>query len=291
MSRRLWAVLLGCLALAVGLQTESAELLEIRFTGTAESFQQMIGASWWSVRVDKIVSGSPPCSNQLRVITWTSAAPPVIWGSADSEIKPKDRVQIYGRYLNETDGCFVTLMGSAQYYMRLPIELVSAEIEIQPSSPTTEDAIEVTLTVTFAREFGNWCFAAAQLSLLKREAQIFSVTAGEVKPDTVCILIYAPTKVGKYTHNLGRLTAGNYLFNLYDFERLFLSKPFTVVAGTPIERALDRNGDKRIDDLEMLTAIQLWISQAPVPGSGGQRISDAKIIELLDLWIKGRPIE
>lgn len=290
MSRRLWVVLWG-LALVLGLQTNSAELVEIRLIGTAESFQQMIGAGWWSVRVDKIVSGPQSCSNQLRVITWTSAAPPVIWGSADPEIKPHDRVQIYGRYLKETDGCFVTLMGSAQYYLRLPVELVSAEIEIQPSSPTTEDEIEATLTVTFTREFGNWCFAAAQLSLLKREDQTFSVTAGEVKPDTVCILIYAPTKVGKYTHNLGKLVAGSYLFNLYDFERLFLSKPFTVVVGTTIERALDRNGDKRIDDSELLGAMQLWIRQAPVPGSGGQRIGDAKMIELLDLWIKGRPIE
>lgn len=271
----------------------AGELVEIRFTGTAEALQQSrAGASWWVVRVDKVISGPQPCVSSLRVITWTSAAPPVIWGSTDPNITPNDRVQVYGRYVEEADECFVTLMGSEQYFIRLPIEMTSAQIEIQPSSPTTEDEIAVTLTATFAREFGNSCFAGAQLALLKREdAETFSVTAGEVPPDLACILIYAPTKFGQYTHKLGKLPAGSYLFHLYDFEKLFLSRPFIVVVGTPIERALDRNGDKRIDDSEMLTAIQFWIAQEPVPGTGGQRISDAKMIELLNLWIKGRFIE
>ncbi|MCI2430730.1 hypothetical protein LM602_08980 [Candidatus Acetothermia bacterium] len=291
MSKRLWIVLLGLFALAIGWPSRSAELIEIRLTGTAESFQELIGARWWNVRVDKTISGPQPCASQLRVISWTSATPPVIWGSADAHIQPGDRVQIYGRYLTETDGCLVTLMGSARYYIRLPVEIASAEIEIQPSSPTAADEIAARLTVTFTREFGNGCFAGVQLAQLQRREAIFSVVAGEVPPDATCILIYAPTKIGTYTHKLGKLPAGEYRFDLYDFEKLFFSKPFTVVASTSLERALDRNGNNRIDDSEMLIAIDLWIRQEAVPGSGGQRISDAKMITLLNLWLRDAPIE
>lgn len=291
MSQRLWAVVLGLVALAVGWQTRSEELIEIRWIGTTESFQELIGARWWSVRVEKIISGPQPCAARLRVITWTSAAPPVLWGWADSEITPGDRVQIYGRYLTEANNCFVTLMGSARYYMRLPLEIASAEIEIRPSSPTTDDEIEVALTATFNREFGNGCFAGAQLAALNGEAQRFFVIAGEVPPNLACILIYAPTRVGTYTHKLGQLPTGEYRFELYDFERLWLSKPFTVVAGISLERALDRNGNNRIDDPEMVIALDLWIRQEVVPGSGGQRISDAKMIALLDLWLRDAPLE
>ncbi len=269
------------------------ELIEIKLTGTAQSFQQLIGGSWWIVRVDRVISGPQPCSEELKVITWTSAAPPVLWGNADPEIKPNDRVQVYGRYTEEAGECSVTLMGSEQYFIRLPIELRSAQIEIRPSSPTTDDEIEVTLRAEFNREFGNPCFAGAQLASLKREdAATFSVTAGEVPPGLACILIYDPTKVGQYTHKLGKLPAGEYLFKLYDFEKLFISEPFQVrEAARSIERALDANGNRQLDDPEIIRAINLWIRQEPVPGTGGRRITDATMLALLDLWVKERPIE
>ena len=296
MSKRLLVLLCGLLVLTIAPQTTSATDGELRFTGTAEAFQSAIGGSWWVVTVEKVTSGPQPCSNRLRVITWTSAAPPVEWGYADPEIKPNDRVQVYGRYVTEDSGCYVTLQWSAMqspslYFIRLPIEVVAAEIKTTPAAPTTADEISLNLTVTFSKEFGNECFAAAQLSDVRREGDKFVVTAWEIWPDIACILIYRPTRVGQRTYSLGRLAAGTYMVELHDFVGIAQSYTFTVTqAGQPIERALDQNGNRKIDDPEIINAINLWIRQEPVPGTGGQTISDAKIIQLLNLWIKGELI-
>ena len=297
MSKRLLVLLCGLLVLTIAPQTTSATDGELRFTGTAEAFQSAIGGSWWVVTVEKVTSGPQPCSNRLRVITWTSAAPPVEWGYADSEIKPNDRVQVYGRYVTEDSGCYVTLQWSAMqspslYFIRLPIEVVAAEIKTTPAAPTTADEISLNLTVTFSKEFGNECFAAAQLSDVRREGDKFVVTAWEIWPDIACILIYRPTRMGQRTYPLGRLPAGTYTVELHDFVGIAQSYTFTVAqAGQSIERALDQNGNRKIDDPEIINAINLWIRQEPVPGTGGQTISDAKIIQLLNLWIKGEAIE
>jgi hypothetical protein len=296
MFRWLLAGACGVLVLAIAPQTTSARDGELRFTGTAEAFQSAIGGSWWVVTVEKVTSGPQPCSNRLRVVTWTSAAPPVEWGYSDPEIKPNDRVQVYGRYVTEDSGCYVTLQWSAMqspslYFIRLPVDVVSAEIALSPTAPTAADEITLTVTVTFSKEFGNECFAAAQLSNVRREGDKFLVTAWEIWPDIACILIYRPTRVGQRTYTLGRLAAGTYTVELHDFVGRAQSYTFTVTqVGQSIERALDQNGNRKIDDPEIINAINLWIRQGPVPGTGGQTISDAKIIQLLNLWITGEAI-
>ncbi|MCL6641951.1 MAG: hypothetical protein K6T71_01315 [Candidatus Bipolaricaulota bacterium] len=297
MSKRLLVLLCGVLMLTIAPQTTSATDGELRFTGTAEAFQSAIGGSWWVVTVEKVTSGPQPCSNRLRVVTWTSAAPPVEWGYADPEIKPNDRVQVYGRYVTEDSGCYVTLQWSAMqspslYFIRLPVEVVAVEIRTTPAAPTTADEISLNLTVTFSKEFSNECFAQAQLSNVRREGEKFLVTAWEIWPDIACILIYRPTRVGQRTYPLGRLPAGTYTVELHDFVGVAQRLTFTVAqAGqVSLERALDENGNNRIDDPEIIRAIHFWIRQEPVPGTGGQVISDAAVIRLLNLWIKGEPI-
>ncbi len=296
MSKRFLVLLYGLLVLTVAPQMSSAELNQIKFIGVAQSFHQLLGGSWWLVRVEKTISDIQPCAPELKVVTWTSAAPPVAWGYADPEIKPNDRVQVYGRYVTEDSGCYVTLEWSAMespslYFIKLLLEVVSAEIALSPAVPTTADEITLTATVTFSKEFGNECFAAAQLSGVRREGDKFVVTAWEIWPDIACILIYRPTRVGQRTYSLGRLPAGTYTVELHDFVGIAQSYTFTVTqAGQSIERALDQNGNRKIDDPEIINAINLWIRQEPVPGTGGQTISDAKIIQLLNLWIKGELI-
>jgi len=78
------------------------------------------------------------------------------------------------------------------------------------------------------------------------------------------------------------------------------SVEFTVSRETPpppppsgtktIEQALDSNGNKIIDDLEMLQALQYWIKQQPVPNTN-KTIDDLKMLSLLQMWIKGTPIQ
>ncbi len=296
MFKRLIVLASVLLVLALVPQTMSAMDGEIRFVGIAESFYQLIGGSWWLVRVERVISGPQPCAQELRVITWTSAAPPITWGYVDSEIKPNDRVQVYGRYVTEGGSCSVTLEWSAQhspslYFMRLPVEVVAAEVAISPAAPTTADEITLTVTATFSKEFGNECFAAAQLSNIKHEGNRFVVTAWEIWPEIACILVYRPTRTGQRTYSLGQLAAGTYTVEVHDFTGVARSVTFTVTqAGQSLERALDENGNGRIDDPEIIRAINLWIRQGPVPGTGGQIITDAAIIRLLNLWIKGESI-
>lgn len=291
-------MVLGLLLLVGALvpQTISATGREIRFVGIAQAFQQLIGGSWWLVRVERVISGPQPCEQELRVMTWTSATPPIEWGYVDPEIKPNDRVQVYGHYVVEGNSCFVTLAWSAEqspslYFIRLPLEVIATEIAISPAAPTTVDEITVAVRATFSKEFSNECFAAAQLSDVKSEGNRFIVTSWEIWPGKACILVYRPTRTGQRTYSLGRLPTGTYSVELQDFAGVAQSVTFTVTqVGQSIEWALDENGNNRIDDLEIIRAINLWIRQEPVPGTGGQVITDAVIIRLLDLWIKGEPI-
>jgi hypothetical protein len=59
------------------------------------------------------------------------------------------------------------------------------------------------------------------------------------------------------------------------------------VSKTP-EQFFDSNGNGRLDDSEILTALDYWIKQRPVPDIGV--LSDLQILSLLDKWIKGTQI-
>lgn len=54
-----------------------------------------------------------------------------------------------------------------------------------------------------------------------------------------------------------------------------------------VEQAVDRDGNCIIDDLEILWAVEYWITGDIVPGTSGRTISDSKILELVGLWISG----
>jgi hypothetical protein len=72
------------------------------------------------------------------------------------------------------------------------------------------------------------------------------------------------------------------------------TKSVTVsVAGTAacLPFALDNNPrNQKIDDAEIITAIDLWVRGGAVPGcSPPVTISDTQIIQLIDLWVKQQP--
>jgi len=75
---------------------------EIRFRGTAIEYDNpngggFVGAPvYWIVRVEKIISGPKPCTNNLNVyigVDW-----PVEYGYVDPTIKVGDEVEVYGAY-------------------------------------------------------------------------------------------------------------------------------------------------------------------------------------------------
>jgi len=114
---------MGCASAAteygISPNTSANYLVEsnITFIGTAiEYFEaSMPGAPWgWNVSVDEVISGPVPCSDWLNV-TLQTVEPPV--GSMDSNITAGDKVEVYGYYSDDPEGCSVSLVGSADYYI------------------------------------------------------------------------------------------------------------------------------------------------------------------------------
>jgi hypothetical protein len=57
-----------------------------------------------------------------------------------------------------------------------------------------------------------------------------------------------------------------------------------------IERALDANLNRVLDDDEILRAVQFWIAGSIVTGTD-QTIDDATALELMGLWVTAAPID
>jgi len=90
---------------------------DITFIGTAiEYFEDSgVGAMYgWNVRVDEMISGHAPCGDWLNV-TLQTVAPPV--GYMDPNITAGDKVEVYGNYSDDPEGCSVSLIGSEDYYI------------------------------------------------------------------------------------------------------------------------------------------------------------------------------
>ena len=51
-----------------------------------------------------------------------------------------------------------------------------------------------------------------------------------------------------------------------------------------VSEAIDENDDGEIDDTEILTALDHWQDEEPVPGTDGQTISETQILDLVDRW-------
>ena len=79
---------------------------DITFIGTAiESFNaSMLGAPYgWNVSVDEVISGSTSC-NWLNVTIYATFPA----GSMDKNITAGDKVEVYGNYYEDPEGCSVS---------------------------------------------------------------------------------------------------------------------------------------------------------------------------------------
>lgn len=73
-------------------------------------------------------------------------------------------------------------------------------------------------------------------------------------------------------------------------EAVILEKTGPFVPDVALTRALDENRNTFLDDGELVKALDLWIRQAPVPGTSGFTIDDATLLELIDIWQARRPL-
>lgn len=92
---------------------------EIKFRGIAIEYHEatMPGAPWyWVIEVEEVISG-PLISGKRQVITEQALPPSIPRGYVDPSINEGDRVEVLGLYAPWGDPNWVTLYGSADYYI------------------------------------------------------------------------------------------------------------------------------------------------------------------------------
>jgi hypothetical protein len=88
---------------------------EIKFTGTVRAVgPPVMGARWWNVTVENVISGPAPCSGELYVHLYI--VPPM--GYFDYTVAIGDNVEVYGRYESQGAECRVSLNGENYYYLK-----------------------------------------------------------------------------------------------------------------------------------------------------------------------------
>ncbi len=85
------------------------------------------------------------------------------------------------------------------------------------------------------------------------------------------------------------------LLNAYTAVSHYLRKlpppPPAPPASMSIEEAIDDNHNGRIEDHEILIAVEYWIQGHEVPETGGKLIDTDKMVDLIQLWITGHSYE
>jgi hypothetical protein len=123
------------------------------------------------------------------------------------------------------------------------------------------------------------------------EAKVFvePYATADMYPLPPCRIVEA-----SHTYYLGRFRPGYYHFRLLRCQDPLSSICLRMwqeefeVTGT-IEEKININGNERIDDDEILFAVELWIEGVPIPGTS-LVIDDTAILRLIDLWITGAEI-
>jgi len=93
----------------------SEEKNEIKLIGTVIGKNPpVIGAAWWNVTVDEVISGPQPCNDNIT-IRWICYPP---YGYTDPNITEGDKVEVYGKYYQDQDECYISLNGRADYYIK-----------------------------------------------------------------------------------------------------------------------------------------------------------------------------
>jgi len=162
----------------------------------------------------------------------------------------------------------------------------SIKVEIMPPGPTSAD--EVVIKV----ELLSRCKVSFSELKFFPDWNLFEATVFGEPCVVVAIFPSPPPFKTSYTYHLGKLKPGIYRFRLLN---CFISgsdtlclrlwrKEFQVTE--TIERIIDVNRNSRIDDEEILFAIELWITGEKIPGTS-KIIDDATILSLIQLWIAG----
>jgi hypothetical protein len=168
----------------------------------------------------------------------------------------------------------------------------SVVVQIIPSKPTSADEVMVRVElklcdckIKFLEELGVY----PERNLFEAKVFVEPYFTADIYPPPPCRIVEA-----SHTYYLGRLRPGYYHFRLLRCQDPLGSICLTMwreefeVTGT-IEEMIDINGNDRIDDNEILFAVELWIEGVPIPGTS-LVIDDTAILRLIDLWITGAEI-
>jgi hypothetical protein len=162
----------------------------------------------------------------------------------------------------------------------------SVGTEVPPPSPCvilTADKTEVALGDLVKFELINKCGKTSTVELsieIQHESGIFiagttqQVTLGSKSRREVFGFLF--TIPGQYTIN-ARLTPGG-----------TQSLRILALDGCLTPHVFDSNRNNKLDDSEIIEAIDIWIRGVNIPGCAflSQKLSDADIIRMIDLWVR-----
>ena len=112
------------------------DVATVEFTGVAvelyEPAEGLMGApTIWAVEVTADEEDAI-CSDIINVTVFQATPPP--WGFYDENVTVGDMVEVYGAYVEDETGCFVTLQGSEEYYF----EIAEEEAEVVEETEVVE---------------------------------------------------------------------------------------------------------------------------------------------------------
>lgn len=170
-----------------------------------------------------------------------------------------------------------------------PFEFVDVVILPVNPTPTDDIMIKITLHYSCARvTFSDLSFYPDQ-KLFEVIVLVTPLVCSLVCPAIYLLSIHEANQL----YSLGRLDQGRYRYRLlrcWFWDHVSPSECSLLWRGEfevrSVEQLLDRNDNGRLDDDEILFAVELWIEGEKVPGTS-INIDDAAILRLIELWITG----
>lgn len=193
-------------------------------------------------------------------------------------------------------GLFAGLALFVEAYSQSFLHFGLERIEILPAAPSPTDDVQIRITGWIPTPCDpDVSFSDLQRSREGDQITFWATAMTQVPEPTICIQLAVPVF---HSYQVGKLEPGNYDFVLYacigendvceSAKTVLARRSFTVASLPCIPFSFDLNKNRKLDDSEIILAIDIWVRGADVPNcpSSPQKLSDVVLIELIDLWIR-----
>ncbi|MBX0287616.1 PKD domain-containing protein [Halomicroarcula sp. F28] len=176
----------------------------------------------------------------------------------------------------------------------IPVKVTIDGEEVDPSTLGNSDDggdSDADKTVTVAPD-GNHEFSPADLTVEPGTTVTFTWDAGghtvtvDSQPDDASWSGVDSTQSEGHTLTHTFDVEGTYEYHCQPHQS-HMQGTITVEGSQSVSEAFDEDDDGKMDDSEILDAVEYWQDEEPVPGIGGEIIDDQKILDLVESWQGG----